>query len=231
MLARSKCISTMHFYYLTHLHLEGLEMSHRSHVTGSWLDHVAGLLSKNKNARPKPFTRRLVGERLERRTVLSVAPVELEAVAGPSLAEYLAQDHEMGPIAPVIAAMAVDGMNESLMAATLDPGVADQVFGVYQGEGLGEGEGSGSGSGTNEPPIVTENHATEPNGTITVEGTITDDGAPGDLSGTITGGTGTLTINSDGTFVITDGVPDENGRITITITDADGGSTTYTIFI
>ena len=56
--------------------------------------------------------RRLRGERLEDRMVLSTAPVPVQE----SLAEYMAHDHQMGPVAPADVAVPSDADLQQLAA-------------------------------------------------------------------------------------------------------------------
>ena len=51
------------------------------------------------------------------------------------------------------------------------------------------------------------------------------------ISASITGGSGTITVNPDGTFSLSGGVPDDQGAISITVTDSDGNTTVYTVFV
>jgi hypothetical protein len=71
----------------------------------------------------------------------------------------------------------------------------------------------------------------EEDGSITILGTISDNGDMGDIDVSISEGSGTITVNEDGTFTVSGGTPDEQGAISITVTDADGNTTTYTIFV
>src|SRR5690349_16530105 len=82
---------------------------------GSWFPTLLGTFGKNTKSRGVVSRRRLMAESLESRMVLSVAPVD-EAI-GPSLAEYLAQEHEMGPVAPTAEIAASD-------ASTVDEAAA-----------------------------------------------------------------------------------------------------------
>src|SRR5260221_11901682 len=113
-------------------------------TTPSWLDSVAGLLVGH-NQRPHRMVRRLHGERLENRTVLSVAPLPVEPQHSESLVEYLDRNHQMGPTAPSGLAAPVDQAAHNL--AVLGPATVDHFFGIEHGEGEGDGSSSGSGSG------------------------------------------------------------------------------------
>ncbi len=209
----------------------------RRNTAGSWLDVVAGLLS-NQNKRPPRVTRRLWAERLEGRAVLSVAPISVEPPENTeSLEEYLAQEQVMGPAVP------------AELAAPADPEIpaaaADHLLSVEQGEGYGEagegegegsgsgsggsGRGSGSGSGGSEDPTIPEPEITSTGeGGVTVEGQVEDDGNLEDLTITLDGGIGNVSLNPDGTFSVEITDPQGNTTFTITVTDADGNATTYT---
>lgn len=210
-----------------------------------------------------------MAESLENRMVLSVAPVD-ESV-GPSLAEYLAEDHEMGPMAPAEVAASdastfddtaalnsitflpraegegdgegsssgqgsAGGQGSGGSSASGSGGGSGQGSGSGAGSGGGEGSGSGAGSGSGQgsssgsedPTVSSVSFSDDDDGTITVNGTVLDDG---DMTGiTITLGiaSGDVTLNSDGTFSIN--ITDTNGNSSfqINVTDADGNTTTYT---
>jgi hypothetical protein len=230
----------------------------RKSSAGSWIDVVAGLLSNQTRRRPTRTTRRLVAERLEGRSVLSVAPLPVESSdEDGSLAQYLAQEQEMGPLAPAELAAPADAPLEDL--------AADHFFGVEQdteygdvpegeegdgggggsgsgggggsgsggGEGSGsggQGSGSGSGSGSGnspEDPSISATNVEVVEGTLTVSGQVTDDGDPNDLSMTLDGGEGTVTLDENGAFSVQITDSQGNSNFTITVTDGEGHSTTY----
>jgi N-acetylglucosamine kinase-like BadF-type ATPase len=64
-------------------------------------------------------------------------------------------------------------------------------------------------------------------GNTVITGTVTDDGGTEGLNATISGGSGSVYIDEDGHLVINGATPDENGLVTIVVTDLDGNSTTY----
>src|SRR4051812_7746613 len=79
---------------------------------GGWWSHAVGrLLGKEKTDQRRTVrrlgagrtVRRLGAEWLENRSMMSVAP--LGDASGISLEDYLAQQHEMGPLAPLDVAM------------------------------------------------------------------------------------------------------------------------------
>src|SRR6478736_1942694 len=82
----------------------------RQRMRPSWIQSIRNWFSvKKASARQRRSVRHLAGEALENRKVMSVAP--FADVAEPSLAEYLAQAHQMGPIAPAeVAAENVDAL-------------------------------------------------------------------------------------------------------------------------
>src|SRR4051812_8875723 len=65
----------------------------------TWLNPFAGLIGRQRGAVP-PAYRRLRGECLEDRMVLSTAALPVDTAQGQSLADYLAQAHSMGPALP-----------------------------------------------------------------------------------------------------------------------------------
>jgi hypothetical protein len=239
-------------------------MSRQSKGSGSWLDVVAGLLHQGGKTPARSVRRRLTAEVLEGRSMLSVAPmVDAVNLEGQTLNDYLAQNHQMGPIAPTGGGYVAIITGQEGTPVAVAPGNADLLFGAGQGEGEGEGSGSsaGSGSGANagsgsgagtssgsgssagsgsgsgsssgegQPGVSTENQYEESDGTITASGIITDDGDSSSLTVSITSGSGTITIHEDGSFELTGGVPNEEGYIEITVTDANGNSTVYAITV
>jgi hypothetical protein len=182
--------------------------------------------------------------------VLSVAPVDdVPADDCASLVDYLAMEQEMGPIAP--AAAEVPAANDPV---ALDQVIGDYYFGMGgegeeegggggagsgSGSGAGSGSGSGAGSGSGSEggggeedadPTIDEVHTNEVEGSITIDGQVSDDGDVGDLSVTLGGvASGSVTINPDGTFSVDIPTPTEPGDIIIIVTDANGNTTIYTI--
>src|SRR5688500_896082 len=70
--------------------------------------------------------RRLTAEPLESRLALTTVPVPIDAVVDESLATYLAQTQEMGPVAPPVTAPAVEAAIQlPLPAIPLDPAAVD----------------------------------------------------------------------------------------------------------
>ncbi len=123
----------------------------REKTAPTWQNRLTSFFGRTRRAEaPWPF-RRLRGEILENRMVLSTAPID--ASHGESLADYLAEQHPMGPTAP--ADVAQDSISDTAapapdmkqLAATMSPTSIDHWFGAGYGEGEGEGGGSGSGSG------------------------------------------------------------------------------------
>jgi hypothetical protein len=230
----------------------------------NWLNPFAGLISRD-HAAPPSAVRRLCGERLEDRMVLSTAPVPVEAPQAESLAKYMAEEHSMGPALPAeVAPAPVPEMQQ--LAATLSPTSIDQLFGVGHGEGeggesgsgsgggsgsgsgtvagsgSGSGEGSGSGSGSGSggssgsgssggDPSITGTGLDDSNGDLVVTGYIHDNGGLDGLTMTLSGGTGTITIDDDGRFTLNIIDTEGNDTFTFTVTDQDGNSTSYTFTI
>jgi hypothetical protein len=226
----------------------------RERITPTWRNPFAGLIGRDRVAPPPSAMRRLRGERLEDRMVLSTAPVPVDVSQGQSLEGYLTQDHPMGPTLPaeVASATAPEAATASApeadlqrLAATISPTSIDQWFGVGYGEGAGEGEGSGSGSGAGSgsgsgagsgsgsgsaspDPGMTTTDVETSDGNIRITGYLTDDGGAGNLSLSIDGADGSVSVDSDGNFTVSITDTGGNQTFTITITDGDGNSTTYT---
>jgi len=76
--------------------------------------------------------------------------------------------------------------------------------------------------------VISDADVDNVDGTITVTGSLSDDGGLDGLSMTLDGGTGTITINDDGTFSVNITDTQGNQTFTITVTDANGNSTTHT---
>src|SRR5262245_42414265 len=104
----------------------------------TWLRSFVGPIGRDRAA-PPSAVRSLRGEQLENRMVLSTAPVPVEAPQGETLAEYMAQEHAMGPALPAEAAPAA-ARDPQQVAAMLSPTSIDQLFGTGYGQGSGEGE-------------------------------------------------------------------------------------------
>jgi hypothetical protein len=198
----------------------------------SWLDVVAGLLGGDKKRALTRPIRRLAGERLERRMVLSTAPLAEESGDGLSLAEYVEQEHPMGPIAPASASgnenQAAQIQGTQILGAAVSAGSTDQFFGTYQGTGEGEASGSGSGvtaaSGTGSGGGVTSGSGSGGSaGSGSGGGTVSGSGGgEGEGSGSSSGsGSGTLdappvvsepeVTSADGTITITETISDDGG--------------------
>jgi hypothetical protein len=213
-------------------------MSH--HSRNSWLGVVAELLEKKRRAGLPSAHRRLVAERLERRTVLSVAAVDDPNVSQPSLSEYLGQEHQLGPVAPPApenlasdSALQAPSTSDSLNVV-LEPASTDQFFSSYQpnGQAEGEGEALGSGSSVGSGSGVGSSSGS---GSGTGSGSGSGVEAPPTISatqtridGVTTGITGSITDNSaigdlkidvdgPGRFSI-----DETGTFSIDLTGAEG---------
>jgi hypothetical protein len=227
-------------------------------TVGSWLDVVAGLLATEKKGRRRPVARKLSAERLERRTVLSTASVPATAPADDgSLAMYLAQPHPMGPIVPSASAGTVEeslqgSSGSDSLSVVSNPAPTDHVFSTYDGEGEGDGSGSGSGSGsgagrgsgagsgsgssagsgsgTGDPsPTITDTNSTWNGDTFVVSSLIGDDDGLGGLTVSIDGASGSATLDANGQLNVAFDNLTGNGTITITVTDANGNVTTYSV--
>jgi hypothetical protein len=182
----------------------------RQQTRGSWISTVFGRSTgKIRSERRAPW-RKLQAEWLENRMVLSTAP--LADVSGPSLADYLAQEHAMGPVAPgEIAAANVDALvavppmastsnvgllagaegegedctdpNDPTTCSTPDPGTGDDGTG-------GDGTSGETCTDPNDPTTCSDpgtggtggETCTDPNDPTTCGGTGGDDGTGGDGS-------------------------------------------------
>src|SRR5947209_8415048 len=92
-----------------------------------WLEQVARLLSSGSRQTSRPsIVRKLRAEQLERRTVLSATTLVHDTPSSSSLADYLAQAHVLGPLAP--AANQSHTATSANQPLSSDPAVADQVF-------------------------------------------------------------------------------------------------------
>ena len=187
----------------------------RKVLSKSWLGRFAETLKDRGQSPKRPVHRRLGAELLEGRMVLSGAPLE-SVDGGESLAEYVAREQEMGPIVPAELAASHDsegpaaGFNDYL-GVELPEG--EGCVELPEGCGTGGGEGSGSGGG----------------GTTTYTGEISLDGMVGELSTSVSGGSGSLSVDADGNYVFQLDNPTEDATITITITDSEGNTSTATI--
>ncbi len=197
------------------------------YLRGLWVGTLSRLIGKRRKQARRPIVRRLRAELLEDRSVLSVAPFgDAETI---SLAEYLAQEHEeIGPAIPAaLAADSADAVFGAQSAATQNEISFEQLA---EGE---EGDPPPEDPPPEDPPVepVVEETVVslDEEGTITVEGIITDNGGASGLTISIDNATGTVVLNGDGTFTIIITDPGNDPVITITITDADGNTTTITV--
>jgi len=218
----------------------------------TWLNPFAGLIGRQRGAVP-PAYRRLRGECLEDRMVLSTAALPVDTAQGQSLADYLAQAHSMGPALPAEPA-AAPASDVQQLSATLSPTSIDRLFGVEHGEGeggsgwgsgsgsgsgsgagsgsgSGAGSGSGSGSGSGAGSGSGGGSGSGSSGDPGITGTdVTNTGDNITVTGYVTddGGLDGLTMTLDGaTGSVTIG---DDGSFTINITDTDG-SGTFTISV
>lgn len=233
----------------------------------SWFPVFGGLSNKKNSSRGVIGRRRLMAESLENRMVLSVAPIDDSADA--SLADYLAVEHEMGPIVPaefaasdldisaedpsaqpIFAAFtsAFEGEGEAEGGGAGSGGGSGSAQGSGSGQGSASGQGSsgggsasGSGSGSgggssgagdeeSEDPSVSDvSFESTGTGAVTVSGSVSDDGDLSNVTVTILGASGDVTMNANGTFTIN--ITDTNGNtfFEIIVTDADGNTITTPI--
>src|SRR5262245_34963044 len=117
----------------------------RHETAANWLETINDLISRRPTRQATLPIRRLRGEQLEGRFVLSTAPIAVEPTEGETLAEYLAHDHEMGPAAPaetpVATNQAAAADQEDQVTADVSAVSIDALFGSEQSAGAGEGEG------------------------------------------------------------------------------------------
>jgi len=157
-----------------------------SPIHGRWLIRFASLISPAIRAQ-RPDRRTLHAEVLERRCVLSVAPVPLESEAL-SLEAYVAAGHEMGPVEPsaIEDAPAGEALNPSAVDLALNDGDADGVGNagpsslppdVAEGEeGLtDEDDEVGIVVGQDLPPQIEEFSAVISGSQLLIFGRISDD--------------------------------------------------------
>jgi hypothetical protein len=167
----------------------------RQRMRGSWFGGFGSWIRKSRSNKYQRPTRRLAAEFLETRNVMSVAPL---MISGPTLAEYLAEDHAMGPVAP--AAVSIDEIDSLATAVSMN-----QLALLSQAEGEGD-DGTGD-DGTGDDG--TGDDGTGDDGTG-------DDGTGDD--GTGDDGTGDGGTGDGGTGDDDDGVEDEGDG-----TGGDGG--------
>jgi len=157
-------------------------------IHGNRLPGLTVLAFASRPARPLK-TRKLLREHLERRCVLSVAPLPLEGEV-PSLEAYVAAGHEMGPVA-------LNASDDAPVADELNPAAVDAIVGegadgsgsdageTNPNEYVAEGEGSASGTGEEEeetpivvdsPPEISDFSVEISDGQLLVHGRISDDG-------------------------------------------------------
>jgi len=82
---------------------------------------------------------------------------------------------------------------------------------------------------TSGDPTIDTTDVTTTNGTLTINGTLSDNNGVGNLSISVDNGTANIFIGEDGTFTINIVNIEGYNSFTITVTDADGNTTTYTI--
>jgi len=168
--------------------------------------------------------------------VLSVAPLEVEWE--PSLEDYAAQTHDMGP---VVQAAEDSSGTEALPAEEVDAYFTAPDADADAGDGsaaggtitteteLGEGEGSTSGGGAggqeNAPPVIASMTVEDLGDTIRIWGQISDDTNPANYAVTFSGLI-TESINADeyGYFQIEVPKPTTSGFIVAVATDTDGSN-------
>ena len=104
--------------------------------------------------------------------------------------------------------------------------------GSGSGGGSGSGSGGGSGSGSSGGnPNITDTDVDDSSGDITVTGYINDDSGLNGLTLTLSGGRGTIDIDENGQFTVDIFDTGGNDTFTLTVTDQDGNSTSYTFTI
>lgn len=201
----------------------------------NWFRLVGDRFSTRRAVRPR---RRLAGEQLERRCVLSLAPLA-DAGDEPSLAEYSAQVHEMGPVAPPAAevdqyfaeAATDDGMENDGDAGDGSAGTGTALVEMEIGEGEGSSSGGGSGQSSaggggapeNEAPTINYMDVVEFETYILIWGELSDDQANWNLPVTFSGlVSGQTTANEFGVFELQVNRPTESGDIIAVATDSGG---------
>jgi hypothetical protein len=285
-------------------HPERLFAMARQQTRGSWISTIFGRSTGRIQSERRVPRRKLQAEWLENRMVLSTAP--LSDVSGPSLADYLAQEHAMGPVAPgEIAVANVDALvaappmastnnvgllagaegegeectdpNDPTTCSTPDPGTGDDGTGgdgtgddgtggetctdpndpttcsdpgtggtggetctdpndpttcsQTGGGGTGGDDGTGGDGSVGDPSVDNATVNTDPDGVITVNGYLTDDGGASNVTMTLDNGSGTISIGEDGSFTINLTDPQGDTMFTVTLTDADGNTSTYSFSI
>jgi hypothetical protein len=151
--------------------------------------------------------------------VLSGVPVEA-ADGGESLAEYMAHEQVLGPVAPVDLAASYDQQGPTYEGNTsfgveLPEGEGCEELPEGCGEGGGGAEGSGDGGGGEEG-----------GGTSTVTGSIGLEGFVGGVSASVSGASGSFSMDEEGNFVFEMENPEIGTLIEITLTDSLGNTST-----
>jgi hypothetical protein len=227
----------------------------RKRRSRSWIDRLKSLFEGKQHSHPISF-RRLSAEQLEDRSVLSTASMaDVESI---SLAAYLDQQRDqLGPIAPTYIAFDdgssfTDSQPPALPTQLLLSGLAEGEDDPPPEDPPPGNQEDPSDPPPSDPPpedpppedpppedppsdptagnpTIGETEVTTTNGTVTINGILSDDGGVGNLSISVDNGTPNIFINEDGSFTINITNTEGYNIFTITVTDADGNTTTYTV--
>jgi hypothetical protein len=173
--------------------------------------HVAAIFHRHRRPLNRQ-SRRLTRENLERRCVLSVAPLEVESDV-PALESYIAAEPEIGPVEPAV--------EDATDAGSVPPEAADPYF----SDGVGDGSGGEEGEEENTAPqLVTFDVQLdlEDENYLILSGTVADDGSLEScmvrFGGLIAG---SALVASDGSFELRIERPGYSGVITATASDGE----------
>jgi hypothetical protein len=202
----------------------------------NWLEQVANLLQGTRKTRRRvPTRRRLAAEQLERRNVLSVAPlVDATAFDESATSDDIAAATIVAPEAVVADASAIEAApseswaaEETLSvivgsgdAAAMASGAGGGVAAAY-GSGSGAGSGSGSGSGS---AVGSGSGAGTGSGSGSASGS--GSGTPENEAPEIS--PPDVVDNGDGTITVSGQVTDDGDLtgMSITVSGATGGTAT-----
>jgi hypothetical protein len=204
----------------------------RQRTRRSWIGALRKLFKYPARRSALGSFRRLRAEQLEDRSLLTVAATsEIQSI---SLSEYLAEQHsQLGPIAP---SFATDSTDLSASQPTLPP---YRLLLASYAEGEDDPppedpppedpppEDPPPEDPPTEDPVIEDTTVLVDGETITIGGSISDDEGLSNLTLTLDNATGTIEVNEDGTFTILITDPGTDPVITITVTDANGNSSTY----
>jgi len=153
-----------------------------------WIGRFAALFGQQRQSRPLPRSRQLLGESLEPRCVLTALPADEMA---PSLSAYVAQPHEPGPV-PAESSIILESDAQAVPAIDLsfvpEFAVGDSCGGFAgdptatlagdapEGESdSGPSSGTGGGGEENQPPNIATLSIVIDEGFLVIRGSVSDE--------------------------------------------------------